>query len=122
MIMALSGRGAIAKELIIGFGFLNGLWIAIGLNPRDKLIEFLKLNLEGLSPALKIFFIILPIIFTLGSVFTMFKVFRSGGLFGIIAVLAAFAAGTLVLKDWRTSATFFVMAALMGLMTFKDKK
>jgi len=117
--MASNSRRTVVKELVIGFGFLNGLWIAIGFNPQNEVIKFLQFNLEGLSPVLKTFFIILPIILMIGTIITILKVYRSGGLIGIIALLTAFAAGTLVLKDWRISIALLAIAALIGLITFR---
>ena len=113
--------GNILRELIIGFGFLNGVWLAIGINPQNFIIDFLKTSLENIHPILKIIFIILPILITIGTVLTIIKVYSKGGMLGAIAVLVAFAAGLLIIKNTASSIIILLVAMLLGLITFRKK-
>jgi hypothetical protein len=116
--MANSG---IVRELIISFGFLNGVWLAIGINPQNVILDFLKTNLENLSPTMKTVFIILPIILLIGTIITVFKVFHHGGWTGAIAVFLAFAAGYTILKYPQYTAVLLIAAFALGWLSFKSK-
>jgi hypothetical protein len=111
----------IVRELIISFGFLNGVWLAIGVNPQNVILNFLKTNLESLDPTLKTLFIIIPIILFVGTVITVFKVYHHGGLTGAIAVFLAFGAGLTILTYPQYTAVLLIAAFVLGWLSFKSK-
>jgi hypothetical protein len=110
----------VTKELVVGFGFFTGLWVAVGVSPNQAIINFLKPLLENLHPTLKTVFIIIPIILFLGTLITVLKVYRYGKLGGAIAVFLAFAAGTLMLKMPQYSAPLLIAAFIIGWLSFRQ--
>jgi len=111
----------LVKELIVGFGFLNGLWLAIGMDPEDKLIQFLQPILSGIHPWVMTLFIILPGLIMIGTVYTIFTIYKRGGIIGSLAVLMAFIAGALVLQNYIISIGLLLMALIIGQLSFKRK-
>lgn len=84
------------KELITGFGFLEGLWLAVGINPEAEILKALTNIMVNLGvDAGSIFLLqILPVIVLLVTIFTVYKV---GGILGMVAVGCAFLGGLLIL-------------------------
>ena len=109
----------IVRELIISFGFLNGVWLAIGINPQTEIVSFFQQYLESLSPVMKTVFIVIPIVLLLGTIFTVLKVYHHGGFFGALAVFVAFAAGYLVLKTPQLTAPMLIAAYIIGWLAFR---
>ncbi|MGV8151122.1 MAG: hypothetical protein ACP5NV_05320 [Candidatus Woesearchaeota archaeon] len=109
------------KSLVIGFGFLNGLWLAIGISPQDELIKFLRPILSEIHPILKTLFIILPAILIIGTIITLFIIYKKGGIIGSLAVLTAFIAGAIILKNYIISIGLLLIAIIIGHITFKRK-
>ena len=107
-----------AKELIVGFGFLSGLWLAIGIDPEAEIFKFLNDFLTSISaPSQIIFFLqILP---TALFIFSIISIYKKGGIPGFIAVGLAFLGGLSVLLNPLYSAILLVIALILGLMSFK---
>lgn len=72
------------QEFVIGFGFLSGLWIHVGINPETEIIK----AFSSITPSLA--FWIIPVITTLGSLVGSYFL---GGWLGLIAVGLAFIGG-----------------------------
>lgn len=104
--------GVFLKEFVILFGFLNGLWLAIGVNPGAELLEVLQGILEGLlaGAPVRFLFTLLPLLF-LGGI--LYLIHKRGGWLGFVAVGLGFVAGLQVLAAPRVS--FFLLLAAMAL-------
>jgi hypothetical protein len=89
-----SKKGQFIKQVVVGFGFLSGLWIHIGFDPGTFVYDFLSKLLIHAKPeytqSITILFFALPIILTCISVL---GVYRRAGYFGLFAVGMAFLAG-----------------------------
>ena len=84
------------RELITGFGFIEGLWLAVGINPEAEILKaFTGLLIDLKAGAGYIFLLnILPIIAFIG---TLFLIYYLGGKLGLAAVACAFLGGLLIL-------------------------
>ena len=84
------------KEIITGFGFVEGLWLAIGINPEAEVLKaFTKILTDlGVDSGSLFLLKILPVIFLIATVLT---VYRIGGILGLVAVGCAFLGGLLIL-------------------------
>lgn len=110
---------SIKKELIISFGFINGFWFGIGIDPKQIILTFIGKYVNAMPPIIKGLFTIIPIILTIITIITMIKIYRNGGILGGVAVLTAFIAGAIVLKNWPASLILGLAAILLGLITFR---
>lgn len=111
----------LVKSLVVGFGFLNGIWLAIGIDPQDELIHFLQPILSNLHPFLKVLLIILPGLLMIGTVITIFRIYKRGGIIGSLAVLIAFIAGAIILQNYIISMGLLLMALVIGQVSFRRK-
>lgn len=109
----------IARKFIVGFGFINGLWFAIGFTPSDELIKFLQPILSGIHPWLKTLFLVLPLILMISTIITYLLIFRKGGIIGAGAVVLGFIAGALIFKSIILSFILLIVAYIIGLISFK---
>jgi len=84
------------RELITGFGFLEGIWLAIGINPDAEILRAFTSILFDLEAGANYIFLlnILPVIVFIG---TLFLIYHLGGKLGLIAVTCAFFGGLLIL-------------------------
>lgn len=101
------------KEFVILFGFLNGLWLALGVNPGAKLLEVLEgivANLVSGAPT-RLLFALLPLVFL---VVMLVLIYRKGGWFGFIAVGCGFLAGLQILAAPTVSFALLIAAMLLG--------
>ncbi len=110
----------ITKELIIGFGFLNGFWFGIGIDPQKIILTFIGQYIKIMPLIIQKIFTIIPIILTVATILSILKIYRKGGILGGIAVVVAFIAGALVLQNWKASLILSLAAILIGLITFKE--
>ena len=108
------------RSLVIGFGFLNGVWLAIGINPQDELIKFLQPLLIGLHPIMKTLFIVLPTIILIGTIITLLSIYKKGGVLGSLAVIMGFVAGALVLINYVLSAGLLLIALILGYFSLRN--
>lgn len=112
----------VVKELLIGFGFLNGIWVAIGIRPGDIIIEILNRNSEYLPAIVRWVLVIVPIIALLITIYMLLKVYKRGGVLGSFAVFIAFVSGTLILQNLVLSLILLGIAIALGWITFKRKQ
>jgi len=83
------------QEFVIGFGFLSGLWIHLGINPETELIKALSSIIMELSPnpTYSFAFWIIPIIGIFVSISGSYFIAKWPGL---IAVFFAFIGGIFI--------------------------
>ena len=83
------------QEFVIGFGFLNGIWIHVGINPETEIIRAFSQVIQAISPSsgYSLLFWILPIILTISLIA---GAYFNGGWPGLIAVALALLAGILL--------------------------
>ena len=83
-------------ELVVGFGFLNGVWIALGVNPITEILNTFDLMLKTLNPesGLGLLPYLLQFLILIISIAMTYLV---GGKLGFVAVGCSFIGGLLVL-------------------------
>lgn len=96
------------REFVIAFGFLNGIWVAVGINPEAEIFNAFKAIIEIINPesGFSILFTILPLIIMFG---TLFLIYALGGWIGIGAVVSGFVGGLLVLASPTISIIFLLV-------------
>lgn len=108
------------QQFVLGFGFLSGLWIHIGFDPKTAFLSFLSGLLQQVwpNPLYSVGFWIIPVI---SVALSLFWAFHTGGLFGLIAVTLAFISGifiNFILAWW-----ILILAIIIGLIApFLHKK
>lgn len=108
--------GVFLKESVILFGFLNGVWVAVGVNPGQRLVEVLADVLFKLSPTrgAEALVTLLPFLLTGLVLLLVYKVWRKGRWLGMAAVACGFLAGMQILGDPLSSLTLLAAAGLLG--------
>lgn len=104
------------KESVILFGFLNGLFLALGVNPGAALLEVLRgvlENLIGESGWVALAFTLLPIVL-LGV--ALYFIWKRGGWLGFVAVGCAFIAGLWLLAEPAWGAAMLAGAVVLGVV------
>lgn len=106
------------KEFVILFGFLNGVWFAVGVNPGRELLGVLLGMAEGLVSGNVLHFaaVAIPLVL-LGA--TLYLIHRKGGWVGFAAVGCAFLAGLNVTANPRTMLLFLALAMGLGFIATK---
>lgn len=102
------------KESVILFGFLGGLFLAIGVNPGAELLDLVREiveNLVGGSGAIALVFAWLPLAIVTVA---FYMIWKRGGWLGFIAVGLAFLAGLWLLAEPRLAALVLVGALGIG--------
>ena len=112
----------IVKELIIGFGFLNGLWYAIGTSPGTEILGFINRYLSLMPELLQKIILMIPFILMAGTIITIITVYRKGRILGIIAISLAFLSGAIILKNWKAALIVLLASIILGLISFKGRK
>ncbi len=97
------------NEFVIGFGFLSGLWIHVGVDPEAEVIKALSSIVLQLAPnpMYSFAFWIIPIIATLGALAGSYFM---GGWLGLISVGLAFLGGIFI------SSGFGVFCLIIGVL------
>jgi len=102
----------LTKELIIGFGFLEGLWIYARINPLGEIAKaFSKIVPEGMS------FGWLPLILFILTLIQIITVYIYGGVIGWVALILAFLGGILI-GTGVLGIVLVVIAFFLGLWAF----
>jgi hypothetical protein len=101
----------LVKELIIGFGFLEGLWIYAGINPLSEIAKaFSSIAPEGMFSG------IFPLILVLITIGQIIAVYIFGGVIGLIALLLAFLGGIFIGTGFGI--ILVIIAFFLGLWAF----
>ncbi|MEA3199648.1 MAG: hypothetical protein QOE90_1076 [Thermoplasmata archaeon] len=106
--------GVFLKEFVVLFGFLNGVWIAVGVNPGREflgIVQGLVESATGGNGWVKLLFTWVPVALAIAA---LVAIFRKGGWLGFVAVLAGFLSGLYVLADPRLSLGLLVVALALG--------
>jgi hypothetical protein len=111
----------IVKELIIGFGFLNGLWFAIGTSPETEILGFINRYIDVMPATLQKIVLTIPIVLTIATILTIISIYRKGRILGSIAIFLAFIAGAIVLQNWKTTIALLLASMILALISFRDK-
>lgn len=82
------------KQAIIGFGFFNGLWMAVGIDPGDEVFKFLQPYAEPYGATIAYLFTILP---TILLALSLWLIYKKGKWLGFAAVGLGFIGGLLIL-------------------------
>lgn len=99
------------KESVILFGFLNGLFLGIGVNPAATLlgvIEEILVSLTGGNGIVLLALTLLPLAL-LGL--ALYLIWKRGGWLGFVAVALAFVSGLWLLAA-PTTAFFLLLGAV----------
>jgi hypothetical protein len=107
-------------QVVIGFGFLSGVWTAIGIDPEEVLLNLLGTAITTAypDPTLRTLFIILPTFLLLWSVW---QAYSKGKVFGLIAVILAYVAGLSILLSLTTTIILLVAALIVGYLATNRK-
>jgi hypothetical protein len=112
----------VIKEIIVGFGFLNGLWFALGTSPETEILGFINRYVNLMPEILQKLLWAIPFILMAGTIITIISIYRRGRILGIIAVVLAFLSGAIVLKYWKISLIILLISIIIGLIGFRQKK
>ena len=98
---------------MIGFGFLSGLWTAIGIDPEEVLLNVLGKAVDAVypNPDIHTLFLVLPTLLLLISVFSAYK---KGRVPGLVAVIVAYAAGLSILVSVTSALLLLFLAIVIG--------
>lgn len=99
------------QEFVLGFGFLSGLWIYIGVNPEIEIIKIFVTVIREISPnpMYSFAFWIVPVIVTLSSLAGSYFL---GGWLGLISVGLAFLGGIFIGSS--IGIFFLIIAVILG--------
>ena len=101
------------KEFVVLFGFLNGVWVAVGVNPGATLLRVAEGYFENLLSGrlVETLFALVPLLFLVAM---LVIIFRKGGWLGLAAVALAFMAGVSILSAPATSLLLLLVAFAAG--------
>jgi len=103
------------KEYVIGFGFLSGIFLAIGVDPQAEILKNLLNLLAQYNPDLASWYtIIFGIISVLILILTVLYAYGAGGLVGIVAILFAFGGGLLILWQPIIGIILLIIGVFLG--------
>lgn len=100
-------------QFTIGFGFLSGIWTAIGIDPEEVLLNLLGTVTGEIypDPLLRQLFLLLPLIL-LGL--SVLEAYKKGKAPGLASVLIAYIAGLSILVSLWTSLLLLIAAIVTG--------
>jgi len=99
------------REFVVLFGFLNGVWLAVGVNPGRELLGVARGVVETFvrAQAVEVAFVLLPIALLVAS---LWLIHRRAGWLGFLAVGLAFVGGAVLLSSATLS--FLLLVAGLG--------
>lgn len=108
-------------QFVIGFGFLSGLWTAIGLDPENILITALgsAVTAQYSDPGVRTFFLILP---TIILVISVIGAYLNGRIPGLAAVLLAYVAGLVILSHLVAGLLMFCAALAVAYYSVRPRR
>lgn len=111
-----------AKEFVIGFGFLSGVFLSIGIDPQAEIIKniiyvFFENNPDFLGRSAAIFNIISILIL----IVTLYTVYKIGRNIGLLAILFAFTGGFLIISSFSTGIILLLIGSVLGFFAPKYK-
>jgi hypothetical protein len=100
------------KVFVIGFGFLNGFWIAVRFNPETVITNAIAQALNYLAHGSGTLFLVL----TFCSIpVSIFSAYTMGGVIGLLAICVAFIGGMLLLTNITFALLLVGAAIIMGM-------
>lgn len=113
MIPIAKKSGLFIRQSVIGFGFLSGLFTAIGIDPEEAIIEVAGRTIHSFypDPGVSSLFVILPTILLLISIWTAY---RFGGVIGLASVVLAYFAGLGVFVSLYSAALLLAASVALG--------
>lgn len=108
-------------QFTIGLGFLSGLWTAIGIDPKEVILNLLGTVTGDIypDPILRQVIIILPTGLLLISVWGAYK---GGKILGLGSVLIAYVAGLALLVTLRASLVLLLAAIVTGYLATSRRR
>lgn len=103
------------QECVIGFGFLNGIFFAVGVDPEGMLIQSLINLLSKLNPdSVGLLAAVFAIVSVLFLVMMIWGAYNTGGVLGLFAVLLAFFGGVILLTFAAVGMVLLIVAVILG--------
>ena len=98
---------------MIGFGFLSGLWTAIGLDPEGVILNVLDKAVNTIcpDPNVRTLFLLLPTLLLLVSIISAYQ---KGRVLGLAAVIVAYVAGLSILISVTSALILLALAIVIG--------
>lgn len=112
--MARRRQQAFLRESVVLFGFLNGLFLAIGVNPGRTLLAVLieiSDSLTGGNGAVRLVLTLLPLALL---IFALYLIHKRAGWLGFVAVGLAFLSGLWLLAEPATGSVLLLAALGLG--------
>jgi len=103
------------REFVMGFGFLSGIFLAVGVDPEGEIIKVLIELLSQYNPELALTYsIIFGIISILILIVTIFASYNFGGIIGLIAIFCAFLGGLIILFNIYIGFILLLIGLFLG--------
>ncbi len=104
-------RKSFVNEFVLGFGFLSGLWIYVGINPEAEVMKVLQIIIQQISPNpyYSFLFWLIP---TLSTLLAIAGAYVFGGGLGVIAVALAFLGGIFI--NLNLGIILLILGILLG--------
>ncbi|MBN2567668.1 hypothetical protein JXB02_06325 [Candidatus Woesearchaeota archaeon] len=103
---------------ILSFGFLNGLFLALNINPKADAFSYVGHLMEGLGPWGQLISLLIPQVF---FVVIVALIYGRAGKGGIFAVVLAFAGGLSALLSWYYAAGMLLLALFIGSLSVRPR-
>lgn len=81
------------QEFVIGFGFLSGLWIHVGVDPETEIVKAFASAIQQIAPGFSVVFWLIPIA---TSIVAWFSSYLIGGWIGVLSVALALLGGIFI--------------------------
>jgi len=100
-------------QSVIGFGFLSGLWTAIGIDPEQVVLTAVQNAVDTAysDSAIHTLFIVLP---TLLLLFSIYGAYKNGKVPGLVSVIVAYFSGLLILNQTGLALVLLLCAIVFG--------
>ncbi len=103
-------------QVVIGFGFLSGLWTAIGIDPQGIVLSFLEKAVDTVypDPTIRSLFLILPTLLLIASIIGAYS---AGKMMGLVSVLVAYISGLLIVSRTVLALVLLCGAVILGYLS-----
>jgi hypothetical protein len=100
------------QEFVIGFGFLSGVFVNVGVDPESLLIDTLLKVLAQINPDTSWLGVLFTILGVIVLIVTILGAYVMGGGIGLVAVFLAFLGGVFITTfGW----IFLIVGVVIGL-------
>jgi len=114
----LQGLPYYVRVIVIGFGFIGGFWIAVGVNPEIEIIRAFAEWANSVKPNLGVVFWLIPVV---DSVFSVSIAYALGGWLGLLATFIAFVGGLLFICCPLWGILFGGLGAVLGFFASENR-